>query len=251
MSEPRPDGRAPHQLRPVVIQANPVLHAEGSALIRMGNTVVLCTATVVEDVPPWLRGQGKGWVTAEYALLPRSTHERTPRERSGARGRTQEIQRLIGRSLRAAVDLEALGERMIIIDTDVLQADGGTRTAAITGGYVALALALRRLVEAGEVTAHVFKPAVAAVSVGVVHDVPLLDLAYAEDLHASVDMNVVMNAVGDFVEIQGTAEGDPFRREVLDTLLDLAWQGIQELLKVQQEAIRQADPGAHPQLAFP
>ncbi len=251
MGTTRPDGRAADELRPVHIQSNPVLHAEGSALIRMGNTIVLCTATVVEDVPNWLRGQGKGWITAEYALLPRSTHERTPRERSGARGRTQEIQRLIGRSLRAAVDLEALGERMIIIDTDVLQADGGTRTAAITGGYVALALALRRLIEEGTITAHVFKPAVAAVSVGIVDGVPRVDLSYEEDLHASVDMNVVMNAVGDFVEIQGTAEGVPFSRQMLDELLNLAWKGIQELLKVQQEAIRQVDLGTHPTLAFP
>ncbi len=240
MTYTRPDGRRPSDLRPVTIQVNPILHAEGSALIRMGNTVVLCTASVQEEVPKWLKGQGKGWVTAEYALLPRSTHERTPRERSGPRGRTQEIQRLIGRSLRAAVDLEALGERQIIVDADVLQADGGTRTAAITGGYVALAMALRRLVEAGEVSAKVFKPAIAAVSVGVVEGVPLLDLCYEEDLNASVDMNVVMNAVGDFVEIQGTAEGEPFSRETLNALLDLAWAGIQRLLKAQQEAIREA-----------
>ncbi len=243
MTYTRPDGRRPSDLRPVTIQVNPILHAEGSALIRMGNTVVLCTASVQEEVPKWLKGQGKGWVTAEYALLPRSTHERTPRERSGPRGRTQEIQRLIGRSLRAAVDLEALGERQIIVDADVLQADGGTRTAAITGGYVALAMALRRLVEAGEVSAKVFKPAVAAVSVGVVEGVPLLDLCYEEDLNASVDMNVVMNAVGDFVEIQGTAEGEPFSRETLNALLDLAWAGIQRLLKAQQEAIREAGAG--------
>ncbi len=243
MTYTRPDGRRPSDLRPVTIQVNPILHAEGSALIRMGDTVVLCTASVQEEVPKWLKGQGKGWVTAEYALLPRSTHERTPRERSGPRGRTQEIQRLIGRSLRAAVDLEALGERQIIVDADVLQADGGTRTAAITGGYVALAMALRRLVEAGEVSAKVFKPAVAAVSVGVVEGVPLLDLCYEEDLNASVDMNVVMNAVGDFVEIQGTAEGEPFSRETLNALLDLAWAGIQRLLKAQQEAIREAGAG--------
>ena len=243
MTYTRPDGRRPSDLRPVTIQVNPILHAEGSALIRMGNTVVLCTASVQEEVPKWLKGQGKGWVTAEYALLPRSTHERTPRERSGPRGRTQEIQRLIGRSLRAAVDLEALGERQIIVDADVLQADGGTRTAAITGGYVALAMARRRLVEAGEVSAKVFKPAVAAVSVGVVEGVPLLDLCYEEDLNASVDMNVVMNAVGDFVEIQGTAEGEPFSRETLNALLDLAWAGIQRLLKAQQEAIREAGAG--------
>lgn len=242
----RADGRAPDALRPVRIQPNPVIHAEGSALIQMGNTVVLCTATVVEEVPGWLRGQGKGWVTAEYALLPRSTHERTPRERSGPRGRTQEIQRLIGRSLRAAVNLEALGERMIIVDADVLQADGGTRTAAVTGGYVALALALRRLVEEGVVTAHVFRPAVAAVSVGVVDAVPMLDLTYEEDQRALVDMNVVMNAVGDFVEIQGTAEGEPFSRETLNRLLDLAWQGIQQLLKIQQDAIREASAAPKP-----
>ncbi len=237
MSFQRPDGRRPDELRPVSIEVGTVIHAEGSALIRMGRTVVLCNATVQEDVPPWLRGQGKGWVTAEYALLPRSTHVRTPRERSGPRGRTQEIQRLIGRALRASVDLEALGERQIIIDTDVIQADGGTRTAAITGGYVALVLALRKLVEAGEVSARVFRPAVAAVSVGVVEGTPLLDLCYEEDVRAQVDMNVVMNAVGHFVEIQGTAEGMTFPRETLDKLLDLAWKGIRELLQIQQEVI--------------
>ncbi len=236
----RTDGRKPDQLRPVTIEVNTIIYADGSALIRMGNTVVLCNATVQEEVPRWLQGQGKGWITAEYSLLPRSTQVRTPRERSGARGRTHEIQRLIGRALRASVDLEALGERQIIIDADVLQADGGTRTAAITGGYVALALALRRLVEEGKVTAHVFKPAVAAVSVGVVDGIPMLDLAYEEDLHADVDMNIVMNAVGDYIEIQGTAEGVPFSRATLDSLLDLAWQGIQELLKIQQEVIRNA-----------
>ncbi len=237
MSFQRPDGRRPDELRPVSIEVGTVIHAEGSALIRMGRTVVLCNATVQEDVPPWLRGQGKGWVTAEYALLPRSTHVRTPRERSGPRGRTQEIQRLIGRALRASVDLEALGERQIIIDTDVIQADGGTRTAAITGGYVALVLALRKLVEAGEVSARVFRPAVAAVSVGVVEGTPLLDLCYEEDVRAQVDMNVVMNAVGHFVEIQGTAEGMTFPRETLDELLNLAWKGIRELLQIQQEVI--------------
>ncbi len=236
----RTDGRKPDQLRPVTIEVNTIIYADGSALIRMGNTVVLCNATVQEEVPRWLQGQGKGWITAEYSLLPRSTQVRTPRERSGARGRTHEIQRLIGRALRASVDLEALGERQIIIDADVLQADGGTRTAAITGGYVALALALRRLVEEGKVTAHVFKPAVAAVSVGVVDGIPMLDLAYEEDLHADVDMNIVMNAVGDYIEIQGTAEGVPFSRATLDSLLDLAWKGIQELLKIQQEVIRNA-----------
>jgi len=241
----RADGRRPDQLRPVVIEVNATMHAEGAALIRMGNTVVLCTATVVEEVPPWLRGQERGWVTAEYALLPRSTHTRTPRERKGPRGRTQEIQRLIGRALRASVDLEALGERQIIIDADVLQADGGTRTAAITGGYVALALALRRLVEAGEVSARVFKPAVAAVSVGVVDGVPLLDLAYEEDVRAGVDMNIVMNAVGDFVEVQGTAEGASFSRETLNVLLDLGWKGIQELLRIQQDAVRAANDGGN------
>ncbi len=236
----RTDGRKPDQLRPVAIEVNTIIYADGSALIRMGNTVVLCNATVQEEVPRWLQGQGKGWVTAEYSLLPRSTQVRTPRERSGARGRTHEIQRLIGRALRASVDLEALGERQIIIDADVLQADGGTRTAAITGGYVALALALRRLVEEGKVTAHVFKPAVAAVSVGMVDGIPMLDLAYEEDLHADVDMNIVMNAVGDYIEIQGTAEGAPFSRATLNSLLDLAWKGIQELLKIQQEVIRNA-----------
>lgn len=240
MSSVRSDGRAPHQLRPVTIEVGTIIHPEGSALIRVGHTVVLCNATVQEEVPPWLQGRGRGWVTAEYALLPRSTHTRTPRERSGARGRTYEIQRLIARALRASVDLEALGERQIIVDADVLQADGGTRTAAITGGYVALALALRRLVESGAISARVFKPAVAAVSVGVVDGVPMLDLAYDEDTRAEVDMNIVMNAVGNYVEVQGTAEGNPFSRESLNTLLDLAWTGIQSLLRLQQEAIRRA-----------
>ncbi len=240
MSTGRSDGRQADELRPVTIETGSIIHAEGSALIRTGNTVVLCTATIQEGVPHWLQGQGKGWVTAEYSLLPRSTHIRTPRERSGARGRTYEIQRLIGRALRASVVLEELGERTIIIDADVIQADGGTRTAAITGGYVALALALRRLVEKGEISARVFKPAVAAVSVGVVDGVPLLDLAYDEDVRADVDMNIVMNAVGEFVEVQGTAEAGTFSRQTLDTLLDLAWKGIQELLRVQQEAIRAA-----------
>ncbi len=243
MDGKRSDGRGPHDLRPVTIETNVIMHAEGSALIRMGNTVVLCNATVQEDVPNWLRGQGKGWVTAEYALLPRSTQIRTPRERSGPRGRTQEIQRLIGRALRAAVDLELLGERQIIIDADVIQADGGTRTAAITGGYVALVLALRKLVESGEIPARVFRPAVAAVSVGVVDGIPLLDLSYEEDVRAEVDMNVVMNAVGDYVEIQGTAEGAPFSRAILNELLDMAWDGIQQLLRVQQEAIRNTPTG--------
>ena len=238
MAAVRSDGREPDELRPVTIETGSIIHAEGSALIRMGNTVVLCAATVQDGVPNWLRDQGKGWITAEYALLPRSTQVRTPRERSGARGRTYEIQRLIGRSLRASVDLEELGERTIIIDADVLQADGGTRTAAITGGYVALALALRRLVEKREISARVFKPAVAAVSVGVVDGIPMLDLSYDEDVRAEVDMNVVMNAVGEFVEIQGTAEAGTFSRRTLDSLLDLAWKGIQELLRIQQEAIR-------------
>jgi len=236
----RIDGRAFDELRPVEITPNYLDYAEGSALIRMGNTWVLCAATVEERVPLWLQNGTHGWVTATYNLLPRSTRERTQRERSGAGGRTREIERLIGRSLRAAVNLAGLGERTITIDCDVIQADGGTRTAAITGGYVALAIALRKLIAQRIVSPRVIERAVAAVSVGVVQDQFLLDLNYAEDSQASVDLNVVMTNRGEFVEIQGTAEGAPFSKESLDRLLALAWKGIQELLAAQQAALREA-----------
>ncbi len=234
----RVDGRAFDELRTIKIITNYTRYAEGSALIEFGDTRVLCTATIEEIVPPWLKDKGQGWVTAEYAMLPRSTLIRTPRESKGLSGRTQEIRRLIGRALRASVDLTRLGERNIIVDCDVIQADGGTRTASITGGYVALALAIRRLVQDGAIESGVFRPPVAAVSVGVVDGVPLLDLAYAEDSNAEVDFNVVLNAAGHFIEVQGTAEGEPFSRETLDQLLALAEKGIVQLLSAQAEVLR-------------
>lgn len=234
----RVDGRAADELRPVVMTPGYTEYAEGSVLIEMGRTRVLCNATVEDQIPRWLYGQNQGWVTAEYALLPRATRERSPRETSGLRGRTQEIRRFIGRSLRAAVDLTKLGERTIIVDCDVIQADGGTRTASITGGYVALALALRKLIAANEVPRHVLRTSVAAVSVGILEGQPLLDLCYAEDMAADVDLNVVMTHRGEYVEVQGTAEGEPFDRAMLDQLLDLAEKGIRELLVLQREVLR-------------
>jgi len=235
----RVDGRRPDELRPVQIVPDYIEYPEGSVLIEMGGTRVICNVTVEEGVPGWLRAQGKeqGWVTAEYALLPRATHTRTPRETNGLRGRTQEIRRLIGRSLRAAVDLTQLGERTLIVDCDVIQADGGTRTASITGGYVALRLALERLIRGGLLPREVLRPPVAAVSVGVVNGVPLLDLCYEEDSIAEVDFNVVMNAAGEYVEVQGTAEGRTFSRRVMDELFDLAEQGIARLLEVQRQVL--------------
>lgn len=235
----RVDNRAADELRPVIITPDYVAYPEGSVLIAVGQTKVLCNVTIEERVPAWMRAQRieGGWVTAEYALLPRSTHRRTPRETSGLRGRTQEIRRLIGRSLRAAVDLKKLGERTCTVDCDVIQADGGTRTAAVTGGYVALAIALHKLIRGGLLPAEVLKPAVAAVSVGVVGDQPLLDLCYEEDSIAEVDVNVVMNAAGEFIEIQGTAEGEPLSRATLDELLNLAQGGITRLLEIQQAVL--------------
>ncbi len=233
----RPDGRLHSELRPVNFTLDYVEYAEGSVLIKMGRTRVLCNVSVEERAPAWMVGQGSGWLTAEYALLPRSTHTRTRRENLGLRGRTQEIRRLIGRSLRAAVDLEILGERILIVDCDVLQADGGTRTAAITGSYVAVALALRRLAEQGLVPPEALKVPVAAVSVGVVNGEVQLDLCYEEDHNAEVDLNVVMTADGRLVEVQGTAEGTPFSRSVLDRMLDLAEQGISSLIQYQREAL--------------
>jgi len=233
----RPDGRLPDQLRPVRITPDYLAYAEGSAIIEMGETRVLCAVTIENRLPPWLSGQGKGWVTAEYALLPRSTKIRTPRETSGLGARTQEIRRLIGRALRAAVRLEQLGERTCIVDCDVLQADGGTRTAAITGGYVALRLALDRLIQTGELPLSVLGPAVAAVSVGLVEGEPRLDLSYAEDSVAEADLNVVLNEQSEFVEIQGTAEGRPFTLSELSVMLDLAQTGIEKLLALQREVL--------------
>jgi ribonuclease PH len=234
----RADGRAFDALRPVTIEANPLRYAEGSALISVGNTRVLCAATIEEKVPPWLRGQGRGWVTAEYAMLPRATQERNQREAARGKigGRTHEIQRLIGRALRAVTDLKLLGERSVIVDCDVLQADGGTRTAAITGAYVALALALRRDFQAGT-PKWPLAGAIAAVSVGFVDGAALLDLQYTEDSRAEVDMNVAMTDAGAFVEVQGTAEARPFDRSQLDRMLGLAELGIDALFAKQRAAL--------------
>jgi ribonuclease PH len=220
-----------------------VAYPEGSALIAVGETRVLCNVTVEEGVPSWMRVQGVegGWITAEYALLPRSTHRRTPRETRGLRGRSQEIRRLIGRSLRAAVDLHKLGERTCIVDCDVIQADGGTRSAAITGGYVALVIALRKLIRGGLLPPDVLKKAVAAVSVGIVNGEPVLDLCYEEDSMAEVDFNVVMTGEGEFVEVQGTAEGSPFDRQTMDQLVDLAAQGTRQLFEIQRTVLEKED----------
>lgn len=234
---PRHDGRLPDQLRPVRITPGAVPYAEGSALIEIGATRVLCAASFDPGVPAWLRGQGRGWVTGEYALLPRSTHTRTRRERNGPGGRTQEIQRLIGRALRAGINLEALNDSTIVVDCDVLQADGGTRTAAITGGYVALALALARLRADGILTTNPLHCAIAAVSVGFVDGTAMLDLDYSEDSIAEVDCNVVQTDSGGFVEIQSTAEGTPIQRDQFSTLLNLAERGIIELLEAQRVAL--------------
>ena len=233
----RPDGRLHNDLRPINFILNFVEYPEGSVLIEVGRTRVLCNVSVEEKAPAWMIGRETGWLTAEYALLPRSTHTRTRRENHGLRGRTQEIRRLIGRSLRAAVDLELLGERTLIVDCDVLQADGGTRAAAVTGGYVAVALALRRLARRGLVSPEALGAPVAAVSVGVVDGEVQLDLCYAEDHNAEVDLNVVMTANGRLVEVQGTAEGTPFSRDTLDRMLDLATQGIARLIQYQREAL--------------
>jgi ribonuclease PH len=234
----RIDGRRTDQLRPTKLEVGYTRWAEGSVLIAQDETVVLCNASVEDRLPPWMQRENgsRGWITAEYSMLPRSTNTRTPRE-TAPQARTQEIRRLIARSLRAAVSLDLLGRRQIIVDCDVLQADGGTRTASVTGGYVALALALRRLIAAGIVPPEVLLSPVAAVSTGVVDGEPLLDLCYAEDLRAEVDMNVVMTEEGRFVELQGTAEGRPFDRVMLGRLLDLAAGGIGELLRVQREAL--------------
>jgi ribonuclease PH len=233
----RPDGRAPDELRLVNFNLDYVIYPEGSVLIEMGSTRVLCNVTVGEQLPAWRKNSGAGWLTAEYALLPRATHSRTPRENRGLRGRTQEIRRLIGRSLRAAVDLEKIGPRQLTIDCDVLQADGGTRTASITGAYVALALALRRLARQGALPPDVLQHQVAAVSVGLVGGEPRLDLCYVEDASADVDLNVVADDTGGFIEIQGTAEGRSFDRAALDNLLDLASSGIERLMDLQRAAL--------------
>jgi ribonuclease PH len=235
----RPSGRAPDQLREVCFTRGFTRHAEGSVLVEFGDTRVLCTASIENGVPHFLRNSGQGWITAEYGMLPRATHTRSPREAARGRqsGRTQEIQRLIGRSLRAIVDMKALGERTVTIDCDVLQADGGTRTAAITGGYVALADAVAALVRRRDLTQNPLHGQVAAVSVGIVGGAAVLDLDYLEDSEAETDMNVVMNGGGGFIEVQGTAEGHAFRRNELEALLDLAAAGIDRLLALQQLAL--------------
>lgn len=242
MSFARTDGRAADELRVVRITPDFLPYAEGSALIEIGRTRVICAASVEERVPPFLRNRGRGWVTAEYAMLPRATQQRTAREtgRGGPSGRTHEIQRLIGRSLRAVADTVALGERTVTLDCDVLQADGGTRTAAITGAYVAFALACRRLLRAGKITRSPVTNEVAATSVGIVDKTPLLDLKYDEDSRAEVDMNVVCTGDGRFIEVQGTAEGAPFTREEMDELLALAVRGVESLILAQRDAIAQA-----------
>ena len=233
--------RAPDALRPVTITRGYTAYAEGSVLIAFGGTQVLCTASVEERVPPHKRGSGEGWVTAEYGMLPRSTHTRSDREAAKGKqsGRTQEIQRLIGRSMRAVFDLQLLGERTIALDCDVIQADGGTRTAAITGAFVAAQDAVNWLLRQGKITRSPIKEAVAAISVGIVQGVPLLDLEYTEDSACDTDMNVVMTGAGYFVEVQGTAEGAAFTRTEMQALLDLAGKGIAELLALQQAALAQ------------
>ena len=235
----RTDSRAPSELRPTRLTPHYLMHAEGSVLIEVGRTRVVCTASVEDRVPPFLRNSGRGWVTSEYGMLPRATSTRTQREATAGKvgGRTQEIQRLIGRSLRAVTRLELLGERTIWVDCDVLQADGGTRTASITGGFVALVLALAKLREQGLIGRVPIQDYVAATSIGVVNGTPMLDLAYEEDSKAEVDMNVVKTGDGRFIEVQGTAEGLPFGRDVLGELLDLADQGIRELVSLQREIV--------------
>jgi len=235
----RPSGRNPDQLRNIQFTRHYTRHAEGSVLVEFGDTRVLCTATVEDHIPRWLKGKNQGWVTAEYGMLPRSTGQRMGREAARGKqgGRTMEIQRLIARSLRAVVNLEALGERNITVDCDVIQADGGTRTASITGGYVALADAMQWLVAQGKLVKNPIIGQVASVSVGIYNGTPVLDLDYAEDSNAETDMNVVMNDAGAYIEVQGTAEGHAFRREELDAMLALAQSGITQLIDHQREAL--------------
>ncbi|HEY5155506.1 MAG TPA: ribonuclease PH [Acidimicrobiales bacterium] len=235
----RPDGREPDQLRPISFERDFTTQTDGSILVTAGNTIVLCTASVDEGVPRWMKGKGKGWVTAEYSMLPGASNERIRREvtKGSPGGRTHEIQRLIGRSLRAVCDMVLLGERQILVDCDVLQADGGTRTASINGAYLALHDALTRLVQRGDLKEHPLTEACAAVSVGIVGGIPLLDLPYVEDSTAEVDMNVVMTASGRFIEVQGTAEGMAFSRGELDELLVLAELGIGEIVALQSELV--------------
>ncbi len=237
----REDSRSLDQLREARITTGFTMHAEGSVLIEMGNTKVICTASVSEKLPPFLRNKGRGWVTAEYSMLPRATEERNIREAAKGKlsGRTMEIQRLIGRSLRACIDLEKLGERSITVDCDVIQADGGTRTASITGGFIALALAVNKLIADGKLPENPILSNVAAISVGIVDDKPMIDLKYTEDAAAQVDMNVIMNADGEYVEVQGTGEEATYTRAELNAMLDLAEQGIKELVEMQNKAIEE------------
>lgn len=235
----RPSGRAPDELRKIVVTPHFTKHAEGSVLVEFGDTRVLCTASIEERVPGFLKGKGSGWITAEYGMLPRATHERSAREaaRGKQTGRTMEIQRLIGRSLRAAMDLEALGERTVTLDCDVIQADGGTRTASITGSYVALRLAVDALMRQRKLKKNPIHGQIASVSVGICGGVPVLDLDYREDCDAETDMNVVMNDAGAYIEVQGTAEGHAYRRDELNAMLDLAGKGITELMAIQRAAL--------------
>ena len=237
----REDSREVDNIRKVNVIRNYTIHAEGSVLISFGNTKVICTASVSDKVPPFLRGQGKGWITAEYSMLPRATGERTQREsvKGKLSGRTMEIQRLIGRSLRSCIDLDKLGERTITIDCDVIQADGGTRTASITGGYIALAMAVERMVRNGELAENPLISKVAAISVGIVSGIPMIDLKYSEDSAAEVDMNVVMNDKGEFIEVQGTGEEATYTRAELNTLLDLAEKGINDLFEIQNKNLEE------------
>ncbi len=236
----RIDGRRADQLRPVSIERGFMKHAEGSALIKMGDTHVICTASFENRVPRFLSGKGTGWITAEYAMLPRATHTRSQRETNGTKGRTQEIQRLIGRALRAVIDLEKLGTRTLWIDCDVLQADAGTRTASISGAYVAVVDAINRLKNEGAITEDPLGDSVAAVSVGIIDNTPMLDLCYAEDATAAVDMNIVMTGQGNFVEVQGTAEGHPFTFDQMHHLIALAQQGIAEISQIQRNVLGKA-----------
>jgi len=244
MSFERSDGRAADELRTVKITPGYLPYAEGSVLIEMGHTRVICSASIDDRVPYFLRNSGQGWVTSEYSMLPRATQQRTPRATGlgGPSGRTHEIQRLIGRSLRAVADMAALGERTVTLDCDVLQADGGTRTAAITGCYVAFALASRRLVKSGKISRSLVRNQVAAISVGIVGNMPLLDLKYDEDSRADVDMNVICTDDGRFIEVQGTAEREPFSRVQMDQLLALATRGIARLIEIQRQTIAGAEP---------
>ena len=233
----RPDGRKFDELRNITFSPGYISYPEGSVLVTWGETRVICNLTIQEGVPAWMTGKGQGWITAEYALLPRSTHTRTPRETRGLKGRTQEIRRLIGRSLRKAVDLQKIGERTLLLDCDVIQADGGTRVASVTGGFIALALGLKPLIEAGEISKEAINSQIAAVSVGMIQGQPILDLNYTEDSQADVDLNIVMTPESRIIEIQGTAEGQPFSKVDLDQMISLAEGGIHQIIAIQKELL--------------